>query len=236
VVFSRRRNERSSPDRRKVTDEWFAALPREKGQVFDTVVRRWECAYAMMSVALDGALSLRARGELVCARQQVSVAADLLGRLSSTLVSLCDTISSRSRSINRVPPVEPLNTEFFRGNTGQSAASWNGILHHLLFGDRSRFFHKVRILSDTLEQIEREFREAAADISRGTSIEPADCWTRLDYLHYDFSTCLRETEIVLKSFLRSLPSDQLTAVATELDAPPPAKRLRAKPRLSSAPA
>ena len=36
----------------------------------------------MMSVALDDALSLRARGELVCARQQVSVAADLLGRLA----------------------------------------------------------------------------------------------------------------------------------------------------------
>jgi hypothetical protein len=190
----------------------------------------------MMSVALDGALSLRARGELVCARQQVSVAADLFARLSSTLVALCDTLSSRGRQITRVPAVEPLNSEFFRGNTGQSAASWNGILHHLLFGDRSRFFHKLRILSDTLEQIEREFREAAGDISKGTSIEPAGCWTRLDYLHYDFSTCLRETEIVLKSFLRSLPAEQLPGLATELDAPPPVKRVRAKPRLSGAPA
>ena len=235
VVFSRRSNGRPSTERR-VTEEWFTALPREKGQIFETVVRRWECAYAMMSVALDGALSLRARGELVCARQQVSVAADLFGRLSSTLVGLCDTLSARGRHITHVPPVEPLNSEFFRGNTGQSAASWNGILHHLLFGDRSRFFHKLRILSDTLEQIEREFREAASDISKGTSVEPADCWTKLDYLHYDFSTCLRETEIVLKSFLRSLPADQLSGLATELDAPPSVKRLRAKPRLSGAPA
>jgi len=234
VVFSRRENARPSAERRRATEDWFAALPREKGQVFDTVVRRWECAYAMMSVALDDALTLRARGELVCARQQVSVAADLLGRLSSTLVGLCDTISSRARHISRIPAVEPLNTEFFRGDTGQSAASWNGILHHLLFADRSRFFHKVRILSDTLEQLEREFHDAAGDISKGLSVEPADCWTKLDYLHYDFSTCLRETEIVLKSFLRSLPSDLLPAIATELDAPPPAKRLRAKPRLSRA--
>jgi hypothetical protein len=236
VVFSGRPNARPSNERRKVTEEWFTALPRDKGQVFDTVVRRWECAYAMMSVALDGALSLRARGELVCARQQVSVASDLMGRLSSTLVGLCDTLSTRGRHINRVPAVEPLNSEFFRGDTGQSAASWNGILHHLLFGDRSRFFHKLRILSDTLEQIEREFHEAASDISKGTSVEPADCWTKLDYLHYDFSTCLRETEIVLKSFLRSLPADQVPSLATELDAPPPARRLRAKPRLSGAPA
>jgi hypothetical protein len=236
VVFSRRANGRPSTERRKVTEEWFTALPREKAQLFDTVVRRWECGYAMMSVALDGALSLRARGELICARQQVSVTADLFERLSSTLVGLCNTLSSRGRNITRVPAVEPLNTAFFRGNTGQSAASWNGILHHLLFGDRSRFFHKLRILSDTLEQIEREFQEAANDISKGTSVEPADCWTKLDYLHYDFSTCLRETEIVLKSFLRSLPADQLSSLAAELDALPPDKRLRAKPRLSGAPA
>ncbi len=38
------------------------ALPREKNLVFQTVVQRWECTYAMMSVALDDALSLRARG------------------------------------------------------------------------------------------------------------------------------------------------------------------------------
>jgi len=47
---------------------------------------------------------------------------------------------------------------------------------------------------------------------------------------------LREMEIVLKGFLRLLPAEQLSGLATELDAPPPVKRLRAKPRLSGAPA
>jgi hypothetical protein len=228
--------ERPSP--RKVAEDWLSALPREKTQVFETVVRRWERSYAMMSVALDGALSYRARGELVCARQQVQVASDLLERLASSLVAFCDSASSLGRRINRVPAVEPLKTEFFRGDTGQSAASWNGILHHLLFGDRKRFFHKLRILSDTLEQIEREFHEAASDISRGLSIDPADCWKKVDYLHYDFSTCLRETEVVLKGFLHALPAEQLPALANGLDADVPAasKPVRAKPRLSRVPA
>ena len=43
---------------------------------------------------------------------------------------------------------------FFRGSTAQTAASWNGIIHHVLFGDRSRFFHKLRILSDTLRRLD----------------------------------------------------------------------------------
>ena len=72
--------------RRTVSEDWIAALPREKSNLFQAVVRQWESSYAMMSVALDGALSLRFRGELVCARQQVFISADLLVRLGATLV------------------------------------------------------------------------------------------------------------------------------------------------------
>ena len=231
-MFSRRKTARLR--QRKVLDDWTAALPREKSQLYQVVVRRWECSYAMMSVALDEALSLRATGELVCARQQVTIAAGLLGRLAPSLISLCDTLAARGQLVAKFPVVEPMNTDFFRGNTGQSAASWNGILHHLLFGARSRCFHKLRILSHTLTQLENEFEEAASEISKGLSVQPGDCWQRLDTLHYDFNTCLRESEVVLKSFLRMLPEEQLPALARELNAPPPPKAVRVKPRLSGA--
>jgi len=202
------------------------ALPREKNYVFDTAVRQWECSYAMMSVALDDALSLRSRGELICAQQQVRVAAELLGRLTGALLGFCDAVSKRARGIEKLPVVEPMRTEFFRGDIGQSAASWNRILHRLLFGDRQRFVQKLRTLSETVENLDREFAETAEEIAKGVSVQPSDGWKMLDCLHYDFNTCLRETEVVLKSFLRALPSDQLPAFAAELEAPVPAKRLR----------
>lgn len=222
--------------RQRVSDDWITVLPRDKSDLFETVVRRWECYYAMMSIALDDALSLRSRGELVCARQQTSVASDLLEQLAGSLISFCDTVSTRGRFIDEIPRVEPLRAKFFRGNIGQSAASWNGILHRVLFDGRSRFFHKLRILSGTLRELDREFREVAGDISKGLATQPADSWTRLDTLHYDFNTCLRETEVVLKSFLRALPSDQLAALASELDAPVHTKRLPVNPGFSGAPA
>jgi hypothetical protein len=210
------------------------ALPREKHNVFDAAVSEWERSYAMMSVALDDALTFRARGELVCARQQVSVAADLLGRLSGALLGFYDAVSRRGWRISNVPAVEPMKTEFFHGNTAQSAASWNGILHQVLFGDRWRFLQKLRILSETLEQLDREFGDAAHDIAEG-AVQPVDCWKMLDCLHYDFNTCLRETEVVLKSFLRALPAEQLPAFAAELEAPVAPKRLRRmRPALSRA--
>lgn len=231
-MFPRRSKSRSA--RRKVLDDWIAVLPHAKDEMYQIVVRRWECSYAMMSVALDEAMSLRSAGELVCARQQVSIAAGLLARLAPSLISLCDTLSSRGQRVTRLPVVEPMNADFFRGDTGQSAASWNQILHHVLFSARSRFFHKLRILSHTLATLEYEFEDAAGDISRNLATQPGDCWQRLDNLHYDFNTCLRESEVVLKSFLRILPDNQLTSLASELDAPPTPRRLRARARFSDA--
>ena len=214
----------------------MTVLPREKAKTFEALVQQWECAYAMMSISLDDAMTLRSRGELVCARQQVSIAAELLEPLAESLRSLCETLNMHARRLRILPIVEPLSTSFFRGNTGRSAASWNGILHHVLFGNRSRFFHKLRILSDAVAQLTREFREAAGDLSKGLAVQPGDCWERLDCLHYDFNTCLRETEIVLKSFLRVLPAEQLPALSSALDLPRETSRLRIKPHLSRAPA
>ena len=185
----------------------------------------------MMSVALDEAISMRIRGELVCAGQQVSISAVLLNRLSASLVPFCEFLASRGRYIGQIPNVEPLNAEFFRGSTAQTAATWNGILHFVIFGDRSRFVYKVKILSSTLEQLNGEFNNTAKVITE--SDQSGACWSILDRLHYDYNTCLRETEIVLKSFLRALPVDQLAAFAGEVESPSP-KHVRLGGRLSRA--
>lgn len=217
-----------------MSDDWIAALPREKSRVFDVVVQSWECSYAMMSVALDSALSLRTRGQLVRARKQVSLAEALLTRHAKALVSACQIIIDHGHSVSELPPVEPLNTNFFRGNTAQSAASWNSILHHVLFGGRSRFLHKLRILSETMEQLGREFHDVACDISEGLTTEPCASWNTLGSLHYDINTCLGELEVVFKSFLRALPPEQLDAFSLELGAPPIQKHPQLQPTLSPA--
>jgi hypothetical protein len=210
--------------RHSVTEDWIAPLPRDKAHVYETTVRQWESSFAMMSVALDGALSLRARGELVCARQQAFVSAELLVRVADALINACHALSSRGRHLSNLPLVEPLKTEFFRGETAQNAAHWNELLHHVLFANRSRFFQKLRILTDTVEHVVGEFDEAAEDLSQG--VQPADSWKTLDCLQYDFNTCLCESEVILKSFICALPAEQLAAFADELSPLPPTKSVR----------
>jgi len=230
MLFRRKRKPASV--RRFVSDDWIAALPREKAQLFEATVRRWESAYAMMSVSLDEAFSLRARGELVCARQQVSMTGELHDRLASTLIDASDAMADRGRHVSDVPTVEPLKPNFFRGDTAQSAASWNGILHHVLLSDRSRFFHKLRILSDTVDRLNHEFIDASAGISDGSSVQPGVCWKSLDSLHYDVSTCLRELEVVMKCFLRALPADQVSVFSRRLETPIAPRKTRSRPRLT----
>lgn len=223
-----------SSSRRSVSDDWICALPRDKSETFDLLVGSWESVYAMMSVSLDDSLSLKARGELICARQQVAVTAELFERVSSVLISFCETVDRHSRHLRSFPSVHPLNTKYFRGNIAQSAASWNTVLHRVLVADRSRFRHKVRILSETLRRLDVEFRRAAAAIAKSPSVHPLGAWTALDCIHYDLNTCLRENEVLLKSFLRALPAQNLGAFALEMGVPLASSSVGPQTRLSGA--
>ena len=224
---------RGSP-RRSVCEDWINALPREKSQMFDLIVARWESVYAMMSVSLDNSLALRSRGDLVCSREQVRVTVELFDRVASSLIAYCQIVDVYARLLPNCPAVQPLNTKFFRGNIGQSAASWNNLLHRLLFGDRSRFHHKIRIMSETLTQLDREFKTTASSICTAGALEPAEAWNMLDCIHYDFNTCLRESEVLLKSFLRALPAQHLNAFGASMDAQVSSRALGVQPRLSGA--
>jgi hypothetical protein len=227
-VFLKRKQLPSSA-KRTVTDDWIAALPRDKSQLFDTVVRRWESFYAMMSVALDDGFSFRARGELVCARQQIHVSADLFTRLAGVVIGSLNAAAARSRQMATVPPVQPLNPSFFRGDTARSAAARNEFLHGVLLTSRLRFSQKVRILTETMLLLVGEFNDESEQVYAGIAIAPTSTWATLESLHDDFTTCLRESEIVLKCFLRALPAEQVEAFGVELNSTPPLELAKRKP-------
>ena len=228
VLFSRTQGKAATA--RTVADDWIASLPRDKREVFELVVRDWESYYGMLSVALDDAISQRAAGKLVSARQQVTVCSDLLARLAAKLVHSCHAADKRSRNIPSVPAVNPLNGEFFRGDTGRSAASRSAILHQVLFPERQRFHQKVKILWETTNRLAEEFVAAADEIADGISTSPVAAWEELESLHDDFTTCFRECEVLLKGFLRAVPADQLVAFQAQLAEMPVAIRhTRKKP-------
>jgi hypothetical protein len=216
---------------RKVSDDWTAKLPEDKSDLFEGIVQHWEAGYAMLSVALNESFALRRRGELVRARQQTAVASELARLLAFPLVGALRTLGSHARKYGTFPRVEPLNPGFFRGATGHRLASWNSLLHGVLPAERFRFSQKLSTLSTTIEEVAKEFNRSATAIVEGTSTQPSVCWSDLDTLHYDLNTCLRESVVVLKSFLYVLPAVEMEGLRSVLMAPfmPPPSPTRQEP-------
>ncbi len=204
---------------RSVRDDWLAWLPAEKDELFDETVEQLELLYGMLSVTLNEAFSLRADGTLGCAREQAGISADLFDLLATRLVPVLSAIEGHGRHFGTLPNVAPLKPAFFRGETAQTNAWRSSLLSKVLFASRSKFFHKLHTLVSTVGELQKEFREAAEEIVTGAAMHPDACWRELDVLHYDLNTCLRETIVLLKSFLLALSNEELPSFRQKLQVP-----------------
>jgi hypothetical protein len=173
--------------------------------------------YAMLSVALNEAFALRAKCQLVGARQQTAVAAELLNRLVERLLAALAALQEHARHLIFLPTVEPLNPDFFRGERAVQAAWWNALLHGSLLQNRLRVFHKLWTLRKTIAGLRDTFQAAANEIAEGMCVEPSARWELLEVLHYDLNTLLRETTVVLKSFLLALSTDEFKSFQQRLE-------------------
>lgn len=172
----------------------------------------------MLSVSLNDALSLREQGALSHAHENLKVSAGLVGRFAEPLLTACQVLESRGRNLAISPSVAPLSLSNFRTQAARHTAGWDSILHKVLFGSRSRYAHKLQSLRYTISTLAEEYSVTAEELGSGLQTRPDECWLALDSLHYDLNTCLRETLVLLKSFLRAVPDSALDAVWCELQA------------------
>jgi hypothetical protein len=203
---------------RSVLQDWIGALPPLQMQTFTALRQRWNSGYAMGSVALEGAFELRVNGKSRLAAQQAKIAGQLLERLADDLISGCRIMEDEARHFADIPAVDPLDPSNFRSPSILWSLSVSRILHQVAFGARNRFFHKVRTLERTVEALADELSDVL-EVVAATS-PPVDPWDALERLHDDLNTCLRESEVVLKSFLRALSPEIALPVLARLEGPP----------------
>jgi hypothetical protein len=141
----------------------------------------------------------------------VNVTPSLCARLSEALGSLIRVLSEHAKHYGTVPNAAPLDPQNFQTTKGQRSARMSGLLSKVLLSQRTQFLHKLSTLLEMVENLGKEYCTSAEELGAGMSTDPELLWKTIDAAHYDLNTCLRETIVLLKSFLRALPDDQLAS-------------------------
>jgi hypothetical protein len=205
--------------RGSVPQDWVGALPSRHMSTFTTLSQRWNSTYVMGSVALDSALELRKQSNARGAARQARVAGELLNRLADELLSGCHVIEDEARHLADVPAVEPLDPADFRSASILWPVTFSRIFQQVAFGARNRFFYKVRTVERIVESLAADFSESLGDLRDTTPPSALESWDALERIHNDLNVCLRESEVVLKSFLRALTTPSAEQVLMRLEVP-----------------
>jgi hypothetical protein len=193
-----------------VQTDWYGWLPDAKLQAFRVYAGEFEASYGMLSVSLDEAISLRDRGSLTKSFQVVFVTPALCKRLTAALEGMLCSLEEHAKHYGVVPSVAPLDAHNFSGAHAHNSARMSSLLSRILFSQRAQFLSKIGTLREMVADLGNEFCTAAEDLATcGSAIESAPLWSAMDSGHFDLNTCLRESMILLKCFLRALPDDQL---------------------------
>lgn len=200
-----------------VSHDWCSPLSLEKSGVYLQTLNRLETSYSMFSINLDEALGLRRCGQIAKANQVLIVSPALCQKFSVLLLGLLRAMRAHARHFGIAPNLAPLNPDNFQKAKSQRAARLNGLLNRVLLTRKSQFLQKISTLIDLVEDLGDNYVGSAGEAGDGHSYHPDECWEVLDPVHYDLNTSLRETVVLLKSFLHALPVSQLLEFQSALD-------------------
>lgn len=195
--------------RASVHEDWRSWLAGRKDEFFRSCSNDLESSYVMLSVTLNESIELLKCGQPSKACQSVRVTPGLCERLAVSLYAVLHQMGEHARHYGVVPNAVPLDPANFRGSREQRAARLNGLLSHVLLTQRSQFLYKLGVLEEMVQDLQREFCSSSEKLATGAAYEPMPLWESLDAAHFDLNTCLREAIVLLKSFLVTLPEEQV---------------------------
>lgn len=199
-----------------VSQDWIKPLHGEKSRVYEDSLQSLEQAYAMFSVNLNEALECQYSGRSGLAYELLGVSIALCRRLAAPMQSLLRTMLEHAKHFGTTANLSPLDPGNFQHSRSRRVALFNDLFSRVLLTRKSQFLHKISALADLVDDLDSGFEETVEDLCDDRCVYPEPEWDLLGSVHYDLNTCLRETDVLLKSFLHALPGAQLTEFETNL--------------------
>jgi len=194
-----------------VSDDWRRWLSGSKNESFRACRADLESSYGMLSVSLDEAIEFVRRGCLPKARQAARVTPDLCERLVVSLTAVLHQMSEHARYYGTIPNAVPLDAANFRGHREQRLARIHSLFSRVLLTQRSQFLYKLNALEDMVRALQRDFCSHVEKLLSGEAASAESLCSALDGSHFDLTTCLQETIVLLKCFFVVLPEKHVSA-------------------------
>jgi hypothetical protein len=192
-----------------VQQDWRAILPYAKGTLFADHTEKLENTYRMFSVSLNEAIGLQRQGQLEKASREIEIVGEFCARLALGINAVLHAMRQHARHFGIVPNLALLEAANFHSDRGQRAVRHSNLLSHVLLSERSQFLNKLNTLEEIVDELGDAFIEVSEQLADRIFGNSARLWKFLDLYHFDLNTCLRETCVLIKSFLFVLPEDQL---------------------------
>jgi hypothetical protein len=195
-----------------VEGDWFGDLNIAQLQAFESYVEELEFSYCVFTVSMNEAIGLHASGLLLKSFQMMTGTSALCSRLSTSLVNILRSLARHAKEHGTNPSIAPLNPADFYSDREQRWALKSLMRHRALLTRVSQSQSKIRTLRSMVDHVGRDFCLAAdALASQGIAVDSPELWAAMDAWHFDLNTCLRESMVLLRCFLRVLPDDELRA-------------------------
>jgi hypothetical protein len=202
-----------------VQADWIGWLPEAKMHAFRVYADEFEARYLMLSISLNEAIGLHKNGSERKSYQIVLITPALCERLADSLEGMLCSLEEHVRRNKMVPSVCPLDAANFHGLRGQRSARKSSLLSNALLSQRAQYLSKVGTLREMVSYMSDDFCHAAEKlIAPHGPAKPAVLWAAMDAGHFDLNSCLRESMILLKCFLRVMPDQQLHAFQKSVSA------------------
>lgn len=203
-----------APSRRydSVQQDWRAFLPEAKSAFFFQHAEELEKTYFTFSISLNEALDFHNRRLGVQAFDAITVSSELCSIMALRVNAVLHSIRQRGRHFGLLPNFAPLDSSNFQTDRGQRAARSNTLLGRILLSRHSQFLQKIVTLEHLVDTLDNDFAESVEELSKTDWFSGSAAWEKLGACHFDLNTCLRETIVLLKSFLFVLPDAQLAGM------------------------
>jgi hypothetical protein len=198
-----------------VRRDWEILLTPRGEKLYQSIESRVQSQMALVGLTYDEAFQIRALGSTEEARHLLDVGYRIIEQFSPSMLRLLAAMTTFSRMVSAMAPVQPLRPTNFRLTQLASLAYLNQLLHQFLVSRAERFRLRLYILGRSFGLATRFLLNSTRRIVKNEP-EAEREWDQVQAIRHDFQALTDESMDSLRVLLTSLATERREKVLEHL--------------------